>query len=50
MKGKDIFTKLYDRALYAYLYFWICVDQKIEAYRDHRANIRWIRENGPYNG
>lgn len=24
---------------------WITIDHKIDEYQDHRANIRWIKEN-----
>lgn len=50
-------TKIYDTALYNYLYFSIWLDQKIDALvelvdrvRTHRENVRWIKKNGPYNG
>jgi hypothetical protein len=50
MKGITIFSKLYDKALYLYLYSWIWIDQKIDQLADFHANVKWIRKNGPYNG
>lgn len=50
MKGITIFSKLYDALLFTYLYVWIVIDQKIDQFVDFRANVKWIRKNGPYNG
>lgn len=50
MKGITIFSKLYDMALYTYLYAWIWIDQKVDRFVDYRANVKWIKANGPYNG
>jgi hypothetical protein len=37
--------KLYDKALYWYLYFWLWVDYRTDQYQDYRANIRWMKNN-----
>ena len=50
MKGITIFSKLYDKALYIYLYTWIWIDQKIDQFIDFRANVKWIKKHGTYNG
>lgn len=49
-RKEKIITKLYDKLLYWYLYAWIVIDHKVDEYQEHRANLRWIRKNGPYKG
>jgi hypothetical protein len=44
--NERISIKLYDKALYWYIYMWITIDHKIDQYQDYRANLRWIRKNG----
>lgn len=36
--------------LYAYLYAWIWVDQKIDQLADFHKNVLWIRKHGAYKG
>lgn len=50
MKGKTIFSYIYDKALYAYLYSWIFIDQKIDQLSDFHKNVLWIKKNGAYHG
>lgn len=50
MKGKDILSAIYDKALYTYSYVDIIINQTIDRFVDYRANVKWVRKNGPYNG
>lgn len=50
MEGKTIFSYIYDKMLYAYCYFWIYVDQKLDQLADFHKNVLWIRKNGAYKG
>lgn len=36
--------------LYWYLYMWIFIDHKIDQFHDYRANLKWIKKHGPYEG
>lgn len=29
---------------------WIVIDHKLDDFADFRANVHWIKKNGPYNG
>lgn len=50
MKGKEIFSYIYDKMLYAYAYVEIVLCQWFDKVVDFRRNVNWIRKNGPYNG
>ena len=49
MRGHTI-QKIYDKMLYVYCYVDIYFNQKIDQWLDYRANVKWIKENGPYKG
>jgi hypothetical protein len=41
-----MFSKLYDKLLYAYCYLEVSFWAKVDDFNDFRRNVNWIRKNG----